>query len=75
VTAATDRGALAVAVRRVNARWQRCGEPACPALRPLWLNLMRELHLAEMDGDGARAARLIRAWQAEAIRAVEEVTE
>ena len=52
-TATADNAAVALAVRRVNAEWSRAGEPAVPALRPLWLTLTNELHLAEVEGDGA----------------------
>ena len=72
MTITTSNSDLAVAVRRVNAVFGQCGEPAVPALRTLWLNLTRDLHLAEVEGEGARAIRLIRSWQTSAIAAIIE---
>ena len=71
MTITTSNSDLALATRRVNAVFEQCGEPACLPLRTLWLNLTREIHLAEVEGDGARAVRAIRHWQESAIAAIQ----
>ena len=66
---------MANAVRRVNAEWSRAGEPAVPELRQLYLNLQRNLYLADVSGDGQAATRAIRAWQVSALAAILEAAD
>lgn len=75
MTTVTDNTHLAAAVRRVNAEWSQAGEPGVGALRVLWLDLQRRLHLADLEGDHGEATRAIRAWQAAAIAAIWEAAE
>mgnify|MGYP003414964540 CR=1 FL=1 len=77
MTTSPYRKELADCVRRVNAfHIDRChGAPEIPALKQAWVELDRNLWVANVNGDEVAARRAIDVYEQQAVAAIEEAAQ